>query len=274
MKNRILLVVIIFGTFFAATAQNVAINGTGTAPDNSAILDLSSTSKGFLPPRMTVAQRDAILNPATGLVVFNTTTNCLNVYQSGAWSDCLAVVNAQVPITRVYTSSATWTKPVGLKYVVVRLVGGGGSGANAVNSVFGGSGGGGGGYSEKFISNTGLSSTVVVTVGQLNGVSSFGSYCQATGGSNGGQGNGGLGGIGSGGDINSQGEDGESNGEDHAGSGGSSVYGGGGRGGSRAQYGSINGNPGHNYGGGGGAGCDGGLGASGAPGVVIVTEYY
>jgi len=43
--------------------------------DPSAIMDLNSTTKGFLPPRMTSTERDAIVSPATGLLVFNTTTN-------------------------------------------------------------------------------------------------------------------------------------------------------------------------------------------------------
>ncbi len=45
----------------------------------SALLDLQSTEKGFLLPRMTVAQRDAIDGPATGLMIFNTTANCLQI---------------------------------------------------------------------------------------------------------------------------------------------------------------------------------------------------
>jgi hypothetical protein len=60
-------------------AQNIAINSTGALPDTSAMLDVSSTVKGFLAPRMTTAQQNAIPLPATGLMVFNTTTNSFNV---------------------------------------------------------------------------------------------------------------------------------------------------------------------------------------------------
>ena len=49
----------------SAFAQNIAINSDGTAPDASAILDVKSTSKGFLAPRMTAAQRIGINSPAT-----------------------------------------------------------------------------------------------------------------------------------------------------------------------------------------------------------------
>ncbi|MGA0825473.1 MAG: hypothetical protein ACO3PJ_08010, partial [Burkholderiaceae bacterium] len=51
----------------------------GITPDNSAMLDLQSTSKGVLFPRMTTAERDAISSPVTGLMIFNTTTGCLEI---------------------------------------------------------------------------------------------------------------------------------------------------------------------------------------------------
>lgn len=61
--------------------------GIGTATiASTAILDLVSTAKGFLPPRMTTAQRDAISSPATGLTLYNTTTNQMNVYTGSAWA--------------------------------------------------------------------------------------------------------------------------------------------------------------------------------------------
>jgi len=68
-------------------AQGVAINGSGAAPDSSAILDVSSTTQGFLLPRMSTAQRDAIINPALGLTIFNTTVNCLQWWDGAVWYD-------------------------------------------------------------------------------------------------------------------------------------------------------------------------------------------
>lgn len=56
-------------------SAQVAINTDGSAPDNSAMLDVKSTSKGLLAPRMTLVQRDAILNPANGLIIFCTDNN-------------------------------------------------------------------------------------------------------------------------------------------------------------------------------------------------------
>jgi hypothetical protein len=83
-------------------AQNgVGINPTGAAADPSAVLDASSTTQGFLPPRMTETQRDAIANPATGLVVF--CTNCglnggeLEVFAAGIWRNMVGGV-AAIPV--------------------------------------------------------------------------------------------------------------------------------------------------------------------------------
>lgn len=66
------------------TSAKIA-SGGGTA-DASSILELQSTTKGFLPPRMTATQRDAISSPTNGLVVFNTDTQTLNQYASSAWA--------------------------------------------------------------------------------------------------------------------------------------------------------------------------------------------
>lgn len=54
---------------------NVGIN-TGTTPDASAKLEITSTSMGLLIPRMTATQRNTIASPAHSLLIFNTTTNC------------------------------------------------------------------------------------------------------------------------------------------------------------------------------------------------------
>ena len=54
--------------------------GIGTnSPNASAQLEIRSTTKGFLPPRMTTAKRNAISNPADGLIIFNTRINALEI---------------------------------------------------------------------------------------------------------------------------------------------------------------------------------------------------
>jgi hypothetical protein len=60
--------------------------GVGTiTPNASSMLDITSNDKGLLIPRMTTAQRDAIASPATGLLIFNTTSNLFN-YFNGTWA--------------------------------------------------------------------------------------------------------------------------------------------------------------------------------------------
>ena len=68
----------------------VGINTDGTTPDGSAMLDVKSTNKGLLPPRMTYAELNAIVNPADGLIVFCTDCGAngfgsLSIYMAGAW---------------------------------------------------------------------------------------------------------------------------------------------------------------------------------------------
>jgi hypothetical protein len=68
----------------------VGINSDNSAPDPSAGLDVKYTNKGFLPPRMTFAQRNAIASPAEGLIVFCTDcrqngTGCISLYFGGQW---------------------------------------------------------------------------------------------------------------------------------------------------------------------------------------------
>ena len=53
----------------------------------SAVVDIQSTTKGFLPPRMTTTQKNAIASPAAGLVVYDTTTNKLCCYNGSTWND-------------------------------------------------------------------------------------------------------------------------------------------------------------------------------------------
>ena len=70
MKKLFILLAIF--TTIVAKAQSVGINADGSAANSTAMLDVKSTTKGFLPPRMTAAQRDDIESPATGLIIFCT----------------------------------------------------------------------------------------------------------------------------------------------------------------------------------------------------------
>ncbi len=67
----------------AFTHNDVVIGKTNA--DNSAALDIESTSKGLLIPRMTTAQILAIVNPAEGLQVYSTDDDCINIYNGNNW---------------------------------------------------------------------------------------------------------------------------------------------------------------------------------------------
>jgi len=71
MKKITCLLLVIFISGISCYSQ-VGIGTTN--PDDSSILDIESTNKGVLVPRLTTAQRNAIVNPATSLLIFNTTT--------------------------------------------------------------------------------------------------------------------------------------------------------------------------------------------------------
>lgn len=70
MKSILCFVILLLAGYFVQA--QVAVNTDGSAPDNSAMLDVKSLTKGFLAPRMTFAQRIAIVSPATGLTVYQT----------------------------------------------------------------------------------------------------------------------------------------------------------------------------------------------------------
>jgi hypothetical protein len=59
--------------------------GFAGAPDASAVIQANSTTKGFLPPRMTTTQKNAIASPATGLQVYDTTLNRPCFYDGTTW---------------------------------------------------------------------------------------------------------------------------------------------------------------------------------------------
>ena len=73
------------GSMFAQN-QNVGINNDGSSPNGSAMLDVSSTTKGFLAPRMTAAEKTAISDPATGLIIYqNDEADGFYYWTGAAW---------------------------------------------------------------------------------------------------------------------------------------------------------------------------------------------
>ena len=70
------------------TVNNLGNVGIGTTtPDSNAILQLNSTTQGLLFPKMTTTQKNAISTPPSGLVLYDTTTNKLCVYNGTSWID-------------------------------------------------------------------------------------------------------------------------------------------------------------------------------------------
>jgi uncharacterized protein (TIGR02145 family) len=86
MKTTIIsfIMIIVFAIHLQA---QVAINMDGTQPDNSAMLDVKSSLKGFLPPRMTKIQRNAIVSPVPGLMVFciDCDGGVVQIFSQGRW---------------------------------------------------------------------------------------------------------------------------------------------------------------------------------------------
>ena len=93
--------------------SQVAVNTDGNLPNNSAMLDVKSTNKGFLLPRMTFAERNAIANPADGLVVY--CTDCgpgglgsVSMFIAGAWNTLSAnCINPLSPLTGIHVPNTT-----------------------------------------------------------------------------------------------------------------------------------------------------------------------
>ncbi len=112
--KKIVFIILSIGVFANASAQT----GIGTTtPHASAKLDVTSTDKGFLPPRMTNAQRTAISSPAAGLMVYQTDgTSGLYYYNGSAW---IYIINSTTNVLSVVnggtgTTTSTGTGSVGL----------------------------------------------------------------------------------------------------------------------------------------------------------------
>ena len=84
MKKVSIFIVLLF-MFSKAMLAQVAVNSDNSTPNPSAMLDVKSTDKGFLPPRMTTLQRNGIASPAAGLMIFNLDCNDVQYYSGAGW---------------------------------------------------------------------------------------------------------------------------------------------------------------------------------------------
>jgi hypothetical protein len=89
--KQFLILLLMIGTFYVRSSAQVSINTDNSAPDNSAMLDVKSNTKGILIPRMTQTEILAISNPSNGLLVFCTTDNKFYTYVAyvSMWKELL-----------------------------------------------------------------------------------------------------------------------------------------------------------------------------------------
>ena len=71
--------------FSNCVISQVSINNTGAPPDSSAMLDVTSTNRGFLPPRMSHSALLGIKSPAEGLIVYDSTFHKPLYYNGTQW---------------------------------------------------------------------------------------------------------------------------------------------------------------------------------------------
>ena len=109
MKTTIILVTVIILFTLSGHAQ-VAITTDGSAPGTSAMLDVKSTTKGMLVPRMTAAQRGLIASPVAGLLVYQTDVPMGYYFYNGTiWKQMIdaASIAANPPANKLLTFDGT-----------------------------------------------------------------------------------------------------------------------------------------------------------------------
>ena len=107
------LMAILMLASYTVNAQ-VAVTTDGSSADGSAMFDVKSTTKGFLPPRMTAAQRDAISSPAEGLIIYCTDTKELEVYNGTEWKN---MARGQITVINPSTGKTWMDRNVGASRV-------------------------------------------------------------------------------------------------------------------------------------------------------------
>ena len=103
MKKIYILQFFIVLCLSSLNAQNVGI-GTST-PNQSSILELSANNRGFLPPRLSTAERNAIAAPAEGLVIYNTTIRCLEYFNGTVWQSLCGAPPCTTPAAPTVANS-------------------------------------------------------------------------------------------------------------------------------------------------------------------------
>lgn len=104
--------------FLTNTSSSLGINSGGTAPNSCSILDLTSTTKGLLVPRLTSVQELALCGgtPPEGLIAYNTSTHTFDFYSGSAWNSLglnapsVTVVPEVVTFLGAYNAGTTYNQ--------------------------------------------------------------------------------------------------------------------------------------------------------------------
>jgi hypothetical protein len=98
MKKHLYFLIIFLCPLFVNTLNSqVLVSNTTGVPDSTAMLEVKSTTKGFLPPRVTEAQRDAIINPTAGLIIYCSDCLEMQMYNDTAWTNMIGLPVSSPP---------------------------------------------------------------------------------------------------------------------------------------------------------------------------------
>ena len=113
LLKRLIIALFLMTAYVQVTQAQIGV-GTNT-PDASSALDVSANNKGILIPRINVTQRNAILSPANGLLIFNTSNNTFEVYKTSCACWVTISDNGNTPASNVVNTppTASWLNYTG-----------------------------------------------------------------------------------------------------------------------------------------------------------------
>ncbi|RTY84634.1 hypothetical protein EKL99_01160 [Flavobacterium sp. ZB4P23] len=155
LKKIVLLLLIgSFAGVVSAQTQTTLLK-LGTNPytiNTSAALEVESTTKGFLLPRMTAAQRDGITSPTNGLTIYNTSSNCVEWYNGTTWRSNCTIKGATIATINCATATTSGT-------LVSQLA------SSSATSIIPYTGGDGNVYTSQVVASTGVTGLTATLVG-------------------------------------------------------------------------------------------------------------